>query len=229
MLERFQKGNVVLGLLLALQVTQELECLNKSLQSRTQTIDGMLAAVTCVKDSIAEKRTQEKFQGIYDKASQMCETLSPIEMPRVRNPPKCLAGKAAAHVLPSSVDYFRTEFFKVLDIVAMQFAEGFEKEGLLMIRNLEKVLVTGVADIDVLLQYPEVNRVSLEVQLAMFKFKYDFHSSSEAATILQAMLPEVRGLFEQVEILVRLLLTVPASSAEAKRSFSGLQRLKTCL
>lgn len=67
------------------------------------------------------------------------------------------------------------------------------------------------------------------MQLAMFKSKYDFHSSSEAATILQGMLPEVRDLFEQVEILVRLLLTVPASSAEAKRSFSGLQRLKTCL
>lgn len=160
----------------------------------------------------------------------MCETLnlSPIEMPCVRNPPKHLAGKAAAHVPPSSVDYFRTEFFKVLDVVAMQFAERFEKEGLLMIRNLEKVLLTGVAD-DVLLQYPEVNRVSLKVQLAMFKSKYDFQSSSEAATILQGMLPEVRGLFEQVEILVRLLLTVPASSAEAKRSFSGLQRLKTWL
>lgn len=132
----------------------------------------------------------------------MCETLnlSPIEMPCVRNPPKRLAGKAAAHVPPSSVDYFRTEFFKVLDVVAMQFAERFEKEGLLMIRNLEKVLLTGVAD-DVLLQYPEVNRVSLKVQLAMFKSKYDFQSSSEAATILQGMLPEVRGLFEQVEIL----------------------------
>lgn len=161
----------------------------------------------------------------------MCETLnlSPIEMPRVRNPPKRLAGKAAAHVPPSSVDYFRTGFFKVLDVVAMQFAEHFEKEGLLMIRNLEKVLLTGVADDDVLLQYPEVNRASLKVQLAMFKSKYHFQPSSEAATILQGMLPEVRGLFEQVEILVRLLLTVPASSAEAERSFSGLRRLKTWL
>ena len=63
----------------------------------------------------------------------------------------------------------------------------------------------------------------------MFKSKYDFQSSSEAATILQGMLPEVRGLFEQVEILVWLLLTVPASSAEAERSFSGLRRLKTWL
>ena len=66
-----------------------------------------------------------------------------------------------------------------------------------------------------------------KVQLAMFKSKYDFQSSREAATILQRLLPEVRGLFEQVEILVRLLITVPASSAEAERSFSVLRRLTT--
>ena len=154
LLERLQKGNVVLGLLLALEVTEELECLNKSLQSLTQTVNGMLAAVTCVKESIAEKRTPDKFQSLYNKASQMCEKLylSPIEMPRVRSPPKRLAGKAAAHVPPSSVDYFRTEYFKVLDTVSMQFTERFENEGLLMIRKLEKVLLTGVTDDDVLLQ-----------------------------------------------------------------------------
>ena len=85
LLERLQKGHVVLGILLVLEVTEELECLNKALQSRTQTVDGMLVAVTCVKESIAEKRTPEKFQSLYSKASQMCEklNLSPIEMPRV--------------------------------------------------------------------------------------------------------------------------------------------------
>ena len=62
-----------------------------------------------------------------------------------------------------------------------------------MIRKLEKVLFTGVTD-DVLLQHPEVYRPSLQLQLAMFKSKYNFQSSSEAATILQGMLPDVRGL-----------------------------------
>jgi hypothetical protein len=41
--------------------------------------------------------------------------------------------------------------------------------------------------------------------------------------------PVVRRLFPQVETLVRLLLTIPCSSAEAERSFSGLRRLKTYL
>lgn len=96
-----------------------------------------------------------------------------------------------------------------------------------LFRKLEKVLLTGVTDDDVLLNYPEVNTPSLQLQLAMFKSKYDFQSSSEAATILRGMLPEVRGLFEQVEILVRLLLTVPACLLCLR--FSGLWRLKTWL
>lgn len=40
---------------------------------------------------------------------------------------------------------------------------------------------------------------------------------------------EVRGLFDQVEVLIRILLVVPVSSCEAERSFSALRRLKTWL
>lgn len=58
--ETFQQGNVVLGLSCALAITGELEVLNMSLQSRTQTLDGMLSAVACVKESFSKKR---KFSG----------------------------------------------------------------------------------------------------------------------------------------------------------------------
>ena len=40
---------------------------------------------------------------------------------------------------------------------------------------------------------------------------------------------EVRGLFDQLQLLMELLLVVPASSATAERSFSALRRLKTYL
>lgn len=45
LLDRFQKGNTVLGLLVASEVLGKLECLNKSLQKQSQTIKGMQAAV----------------------------------------------------------------------------------------------------------------------------------------------------------------------------------------
>ena len=45
--------------------------------------------------------------------------------------------------------------------------------------------------------------------------------------VVIGMDPVNRKLFPQVEMLVRLLLNIPCSSAEAERSFSGLRRLKT--
>jgi len=63
----------------------------------------------------------------------------------------------------------------------------------------------------------------------MFAANYTYETSSDVASIICEMVPEVRGLFSQVEALVRLLLVIPASSAEAERSFSPLRRLKTWL
>jgi len=191
----------------------------------------MLAAVNCVKNTIAKKRTEDSFQRVYNKATEMCNSLnlSPIEMPRARKSPKRLSGQGSAHVPSSSPDFFRTEFFKVLDVVNMQFQERFEQEGLLTISSIEKVLLTGESDAGLLEQYPELHCTSLRVQLAMFKSKYDYQSTTEAASTLRNMLPEVRQLFDQVETLVRLLLVCPVSSAEAERSLSFLRRLKTWL
>ena len=63
----------------------------------------------------------------------------------------------------------------------------------------------------------------------MFGNNYTYQMSSDVAGIIGEMVPEVKGLFSQVEALVRRLLVVPASSVEAERSFSAPGRLKTWL
>ncbi|XP_034149228.1 capZ-interacting protein-like [Esox lucius] len=78
-------------------------------------------------------------------------------------------------------------------------------------------------------EYLELISRLLQLQLAMFGANYTYQTSSDVANIILEMLPEVRGLFGQVEALVRLQLVVPASSVEAERSFSALRRLKTWL
>ncbi len=63
----------------------------------------------------------------------------------------------------------------------------------------------------------------------MFKKEFVFTCLDEAASVMRSAVPEVRKLFAQVEILLRLLIVVPATSCEAERSFSSLRRLKTWL
>lgn len=70
------------------------------------------------------------------------------------------------------------------------------------------------------------------MQLPLFCNEYKFTCSGEAAEVLRGLTQGARGLFKQAEVLVRLLLVVPASTCEeesAERSFSALRRLKTWL
>ncbi len=109
----------------------------------------------------------------------MCETLhlTPIASPCVCIPPQRFTGSAPAHVHVSPSDYYRTEFYKVLDVANMQFRERFEQEGMQTLRHLEQVLLTGKIH-GVVQQYPEINPDILKVQLALFRMKYSFQSST---------------------------------------------------
>jgi len=73
---RLQQGNVVLGLLLALDVISELEVLNASLKKNTQTMESILSAVSLVQESLKSKRNTEHFEAIVKEAGDMCDNLS---------------------------------------------------------------------------------------------------------------------------------------------------------
>lgn len=72
--ERFEKGKTVLGLRLALEVIEQLECLNKSLQKRIATISGMQQSIECVKSTLQFKRNEERFQEIFKNAVKMVDS-----------------------------------------------------------------------------------------------------------------------------------------------------------
>ena len=226
----FLKGNTLLGLVMAEDLMGDLECLNTSLQCRKQTISGMLGAVDHAKTSMQHKRTEETFDVLFANAQAMATKfdLQPIQMPHVRRPPNRYTGQAAAHTHPDAQSFYRAQFYTALDTANSQFTERFAQAGFLKLQELENVLLSGEVE-KIVDEYPEFNLDHLRVQLAMFRANYTYGTSSDVASIIRDMVPEVRGLFGQVETLVRLLLVVPASSAEAERSFSALRRLKTWL
>ncbi len=59
--ERFEKGKTLLGLFWALEVIDELKCLNKSLQKWTETIAGMRSAIEWVRSTLQSKRNEKSF------------------------------------------------------------------------------------------------------------------------------------------------------------------------
>lgn len=148
-----------------------------------------------------------------------------IQIPHQRQPPKRYTGGASQ----SAEEHYRTELYKMIDCVDAQLQDSvFNQPGLDVLQKLEEILLTGKVN-DIVDHYPELNRDNLKVQLAMFRTKNTLKSRTEVANIMRGMAIEVRGLFDQVETLVRLLLVIPVSSAEAERSFSALRRLQTWL
>lgn len=75
LLECFQNGKTVLGLVLATEVLGELECLSRSLQNRSQTIHGMQTAVGYVSSALKEKTSEEKLTELLEKAVLMVDAL----------------------------------------------------------------------------------------------------------------------------------------------------------
>ncbi|XP_058623254.1 uncharacterized protein LOC131534415 [Onychostoma macrolepis] len=231
--EKFLKGNTMLGLVMAEDIIGDLECLNTSLQLKQQTVSGTLEAVKHVKKSMQEKRTDEHFQQLFTKASDLVTKLDLqlIQMPHIREQAKRYSSQTAPDGNPNDPNvqsYFRPQYYSCLDMVNTQMTQRFDQDGIQKLQKLENVLLKAALD-KVLDEYPELNSRQLQVQLNMFEAMYTFQTTADVAENIQNMVPEVRGPFSQVETLVRLLLVVPASSSEAESSFSALRRLKTWL
>lgn len=71
LLDCFRKGVTVLGLKIALLIFGPLEELNRSLQSATITISGMLEAATFVTSHLALLRTADVFEKLFDETTVM--------------------------------------------------------------------------------------------------------------------------------------------------------------
>jgi hypothetical protein len=193
----------------------------------------MLEASRIIKEQLQRLRTEEVFADIFknavDKAVQY--DLLPLSIPRRKAPPQRYCGPSDHHHAGSPEEHYRAYFFSFLDSVLTQMDTRFNetKSGLHEYRQLEEMLLTGKVNESIVTQYPELQTASFASQLDMFKH------STKAATLYDAkqayckMSTDVRHLFPEVFVLIKLLLICPGSSCESERSFSALRRLKTWL
>ena len=83
------------------------------------TISGMLESSKLVRAHIQSMCDNDKFKALVDRVeSQITELdLEPLEIPHLRRPPKRFCGPAATYG-PAIVDeYFRVEYFKIIDAI----------------------------------------------------------------------------------------------------------------
>lgn len=188
-MECFQKGQVLLGLFLASEDLQELECLKRSLQSKTVSVPGRLAAIDCVRKTIQVKRYDEKLNQIYTTVCEKIRELDiqTIQMPHICRSPKRYTGNAPAFTPTSTEEYFRSE---LLDAVNVHMVERFDQYSFHTFSKLERVLISGQLE-NVVSCYQVLNQNSLQVHLSVFKLQYPCNTVTAEAETLRATLPEV--------------------------------------
>jgi hypothetical protein len=223
-------GATAVSLVLALEVFLPLEELCVSIQSRSQSVPGTMSAVKLVIEKLCNSRSEVSFAAIYSRANDLVTELDleAVSAPRVRRQSKRIDGGSPQFVPANPEQYYRVEYYKIVDAAVARLTELFDQPGLDRCSYLESCLLKP-SDLSQLSCYPEIDIDRLSIQLNMFQMTYKVSTVKESADIFRSMPSEVRGLFTQVEVLIRLLLVVPASSAEAERSFSTLRRLKTWL
>jgi len=109
-LDKFQQGQTLLLLNMALIIFSILEHLNRSLQSKSVTVSGMIEAIGVVKTELASMRTEETFSNMFcgSSAASGRLQLNDIELPRRRRPPARYTGAAVAYSSSTAEEHYRT-------------------------------------------------------------------------------------------------------------------------
>jgi len=132
--------------------------------------------------------------------------------------PLRLCGPAPAHAWTTPEEYFRSQFFQVVNTAVTQLKHRYDQPGLHTYMQLENLLIaadTKTGELTTVISaYPEMDADGLAIQLAMVRRQnWQVESVDDIATKLASAQSVVRNMFDQVEQLVRLLLTIPCSSA----------------
>lgn len=91
---QLSKSATLLGLQVAVTVLGPLEILNRRLQSKTETVAGMMECVQVVADELSLLRCDNKFEEVLERCNLDASRLGlePLTVPRIRKPPARFTG-----------------------------------------------------------------------------------------------------------------------------------------
>lgn len=243
-IKKFRKFETLFFLNVSIEIFGPCEILARALQSPEMTATGALQSAKLLIQEFSVMRSESSFNRIYDKTKNEAETLalnSPAK-PRKKKVPKRLEYKDKA---AESVDFeprmfLRQEFFEILDLLVNELKSRFDQEGFHVLVRLEEILLKAgrgeVPESHILQQKLglfaddfDIDILKTQLQFVKKLSKEKFTTCSSLAAQLSAESDTVKNMLDQVIKLVELVMTIPASSASAERSFSALRRLKNYL
>ena len=247
-LERF---DTYFGLKLSHLVFSETEQTSIALQGKSTTVQEALMGAGMAKSYLVRQRDDEAFDSFYaSMVDQAKEYTDDPVLPRYRRIPKRLDDGAQPHRFTAAQDYYRAQYYEVLDLLGGEISRRFDQDSLALPIATEELLTKAANNVegsDISLPAKIIEAYSRDIdmkelgrQLQMFPDLVSAYKSSQhlklskitTIHIICDMLQEVpmaREIFCEVDKLLRIYLTIPVTTATAERSFSALRRVKTYL
>ena len=235
-MERF---SFLFGVTLAEKVLSLTDSLSKAIQAKRVFAFEAKKYVAVTVTGLKDFRSDSKFEDFWQEVNQRAAELHIDEptLPRRRKAPKRFdAANATTHADHAPVDFYRRQYFEVIDTLTGEIERRFESESFILYTKIEKLLlsatkgeITSIEDLYEIVTHfrDDLDETDLSKELALLKnvmtdceFTYD---------TLRNKISEYRCVFPQVLRLLQLLFVIPATSATSERSFSALRLVKTYL
>lgn len=207
--------------------------LSKFLQTINIDLTEALHHVELIKETVSGLRSncEESFKKIFDEASELAKIIdTDLTVPRQA---KKMKNRSNVEHSTTEEYYRRTIYIPFLDDFLNQLDERFIKHKD-TIQSLHQLLPTKIITStyetikDELKMYFKDDANELESEFDLWKMKWQ-NNEERPSTILSALDECNVSLFPKIYTLLKVLATLPVTTASAERTFSSLKRLKSYL
>ena len=134
-----------MGLKLSHLVFSATEQVSITLQCKNTTIQEALSAAAMAESFLQRQRKDNSFEMFYSSVvSQANEyNISDPVLPRYRRPPKRIDDGAPPHHFTSAKEYFRVQYFEVIDLLKGEISKRFSEKSLAVPKTVEELLINA--------------------------------------------------------------------------------------
>ena len=246
MLKRLKKFSTLFGLRLSYLLFSASKELSQSLQSKDCNIQEAINSSNLTGNYYKRMRSEEEFNGFYNCIVKESggKSKAPFLVWQQKAPARLDEG-APGHCFRSPKEFHCQQYFEVLSLVHQELARRFDQKSFSLLQDIEKLLLRAANRnpfvIEETISDIYTDNLDFECLGLQLKMLPDLIKCSNATAPVKQVTkldplcnvlvenPQNKKLFSEVDKLLRLYLTVPATSATAERTFSVLRRLKLYL
>ena len=238
---QMEQFSFLFGLLLSQIIFQHADNLSRTLQSQSVSAsEGQQVAEMVVKtlETLRNEQSYNMFWEKVNKASREYGTDEP-KLPRKRKmPQRFQIGNDDGYFQQNAQSHYRQLYFQVLDVTIACIKSRFSQEGYKILKHTENLLLNASSnanydeEMKIVTEFykDDLNKEKLATQLQLLPCLFDEAVNiSVLKTKFMQLTTAQKVLFDEVALLWKLLLCIPATNATSERSFSTMRRVKSYL